>query len=170
MMKLFEEVGEGGLRVRTGIRKNDEFQELFQSFASMVEALRAQRAAEIAQLEASLVLLQSSNATDEQVSPAAIDRLEGRLASPERAAQDLGVSSRGPRCVLRRRRGRGTRRPRCPARSEDDSNRLCAPAERAIRRASPGTRIAVRLRDCTSSYGEPSLNVPSKRWPPASKP
>ena len=67
MTKLFEEVGEGRLRVRTGIRKSDEFQELFQNFAAMVESLRAQRAAEIAQLEASLAELASSNASDQQL-------------------------------------------------------------------------------------------------------
>ncbi len=68
MTKLFEEVAEGRLQVRTGIRKSDEFQDLFQSFAAMVQSLRAQRSAEIAQLKAGLDELASTGVRPEQVS------------------------------------------------------------------------------------------------------
>lgn len=54
MRRLFRHVGEGKLEVSTGIRKGDELQELYQSFAEMVESLRDQRSGEIEQLEATL--------------------------------------------------------------------------------------------------------------------
>ncbi|MGD8607718.1 MAG: HAMP domain-containing protein [Myxococcales bacterium] len=51
MRRLFEHVGQGRLEVTTGIRKGDELQDLYRSFAQMVESLRDQRAEEIEQLE-----------------------------------------------------------------------------------------------------------------------
>lgn len=54
MRRLFRHVGEGRLEVSTGIRKGDELQELYHSFAEMVESLRDQRSGEIAQLEDTL--------------------------------------------------------------------------------------------------------------------
>ena len=54
MRRLFRHVGEGKLEVSTGIRKGDELQELYQSFADMVESLRDQRSSEIAQLRDTL--------------------------------------------------------------------------------------------------------------------
>ncbi|MGD8317550.1 MAG: HAMP domain-containing protein [Myxococcales bacterium] len=51
MRRLFEHVGRGRLEVTTGIRKGDELQDLYRSFAQMVESLRDQRAEEIEQLE-----------------------------------------------------------------------------------------------------------------------
>lgn len=51
MKRLFEHVGEGRLEVTTGIRKGDELQELYHSFAEMVESLREQRAEDIERLE-----------------------------------------------------------------------------------------------------------------------
>ena len=60
MKRLFEHVGEGRLEVTTGIRKGDELQELYHSFAQMVESLRDQRAEEITQLEETLVKIESA--------------------------------------------------------------------------------------------------------------
>ena len=60
MRRLFEHVGEGKFEVTTGIRKGDELQELFHSFADMVESLRDQRAEEIEQLEQTLIKMESA--------------------------------------------------------------------------------------------------------------
>ena len=60
MKRLFAHVGEGKLEVTTGIRKGDELQELYHSFAEMVESLRDQRAEEIEQLEETLIKMESA--------------------------------------------------------------------------------------------------------------
>jgi len=60
MRRLFEGIGEGKLRVTTGIRKGDELQELYRSFAEMVESLRDQRSEEIAQLEETLKSMEAA--------------------------------------------------------------------------------------------------------------
>jgi HAMP domain-containing protein len=60
MKRLFAHVGEGKLEVTTGIRKGDELQELFHSFADMVESLRDQRSEEIEQLEQTLIKMESA--------------------------------------------------------------------------------------------------------------
>ena len=60
MKQLFEEVGEGRFKVSTGIRKGDELQDLYHSFARMVEALRRQRGEEIAQLENTLAKMEAA--------------------------------------------------------------------------------------------------------------
>jgi len=60
MKRLFEHVGEGKFEVTTGIRKGDELQELYHSFAQMVESLRGQRAEEIEQLEQTLIKMESA--------------------------------------------------------------------------------------------------------------
>lgn len=60
MKRLFEQVGQGRLEVTTGIRKGDELQELYQSFAQMIESLRDQRAEEIERLEDTLTKMESA--------------------------------------------------------------------------------------------------------------
>jgi len=60
MRRLFAHVGEGKLEITTGIRKGDELQELYHSFADMVESLRDQRAEEIEQLEETLIKMESA--------------------------------------------------------------------------------------------------------------
>ena len=60
MRRLFEHVGEGKLEITTGIRKGDELQELYHSFAEMVESLRDQRAGEIEQLEDTLIKMEAA--------------------------------------------------------------------------------------------------------------
>ncbi len=60
MKRLFAHVGEGKFEVVTGIRKGDELQELFHSFADMVESLRDQRSEEIEQLEQTLIKMESA--------------------------------------------------------------------------------------------------------------
>ena len=60
MRRLFEHVGEGRFEVTTGIRKGDELQELYRSFAQMVESLRDQRTEEIARLEETLIKMEAA--------------------------------------------------------------------------------------------------------------
>ena len=60
MKRLFAHVGDGHLEINTGIRKGDELQELYHSFADMVESLRGQRSEDIAQLEDTLIKLEAA--------------------------------------------------------------------------------------------------------------
>ncbi|MEM8609603.1 MAG: hypothetical protein AAGF92_21045 [Myxococcota bacterium] len=60
MRRLFEGIGAGKLEITTGIRKGDELQELYRSFADMVESLRDQRSEEIAQLEETLASMEAA--------------------------------------------------------------------------------------------------------------
>ncbi|MDH4282894.1 MAG: hypothetical protein OEV36_09610 [Myxococcales bacterium] len=60
MKRLIEHVGDGKLEITTGIRKGDELQELYHSFAQMVESLRDQRAEEIEQLEDTLIKMEAA--------------------------------------------------------------------------------------------------------------
>jgi len=60
MRRLFRHVADGKIEVTTGIRKGDELQELYHSFAEMVESLRDQRGEEIAQLEETLIKMESA--------------------------------------------------------------------------------------------------------------
>jgi len=60
MRRLFEHVGQGRFEVTTGIRKGDELQDLYRSFAEMVKSLRDQRAEEIDQLEETLRKMESA--------------------------------------------------------------------------------------------------------------
>ncbi len=60
MRRLFQHVADGKFEVTTGIRKGDELQELFHSFADMVESLRDQRGEEIAQLEETLIKMEAA--------------------------------------------------------------------------------------------------------------
>ncbi len=54
------DVRAGKIESTTGIRKGDELQELYHSFADMVESLRDQRAEEIEQLEETLIKMESA--------------------------------------------------------------------------------------------------------------
>ena len=60
MRRLFRHVGDGKFEVTTGIRKGDELQELYHSFAEMIESVRDQRGEEIAQLEETLIKMESA--------------------------------------------------------------------------------------------------------------
>ena len=60
MRRLFRHVAKGKIEITTGIRKGDELQELYHSFADMVESLRDQRGEEIAQLEETLIKMESA--------------------------------------------------------------------------------------------------------------
>ena len=62
MRRLFEHVGEGQLRVTTRIRKGDELQDLYQSFANMVDSLREQRIQEIQSLEHTVAKMEADGA------------------------------------------------------------------------------------------------------------
>jgi nitrogen fixation/metabolism regulation signal transduction histidine kinase len=77
MRRLFAHVGEGRLEINTGIRKGDELQELYRSFAQMVESLRDQRSDEIEQLEQTLVKMEAAGVQSAYVTElrAVIDRI-----------------------------------------------------------------------------------------------
>jgi len=77
MRRLFAHVGEGRLEINTGIRKGDELQELYRSFAQMVESLRDQRSDEIEQLEQTLVKMEAAGVQSAYVTElrAIIDRI-----------------------------------------------------------------------------------------------
>ena len=67
MSRLFEGIGEGKLHITTGIRKGDELQDLYRSFAAMIESLRDQRGEEIAQLEAALERMEAGGVQSDYV-------------------------------------------------------------------------------------------------------
>ncbi len=77
MRRLFAHVGEGHLEINTGIRKGDELQELFHSFADMVESLRDRRSEEIEQLEETLLKMQAAGVQSDYITElrAVIDRI-----------------------------------------------------------------------------------------------
>ena len=60
MKRLFEHVGEGHLTVTTGIRKGDELQDLYKSFAEMIESLREQRTEDVARLEDTVAKMEAA--------------------------------------------------------------------------------------------------------------
>ena len=77
MRRLFEGVGEGKLRVTTGIRKGDELQDLYRSFADMVESLRDQRSEDIARLEDTLAKMEAAGVQSDYLTElrALLDRI-----------------------------------------------------------------------------------------------
>lgn len=77
MKRLFAHVGEGRLEVTTGIRKGDELQDLYRSFAEMVESLRDQRGEDIERLERTVKALEAGGAESAQVAElrALLDRI-----------------------------------------------------------------------------------------------
>jgi len=77
MRRLFAHVGEGRLEINTGIRKGDELQELYHSFAEMVESLRDQRSEDIERLEETLVKMQAAGVQSDYITElrAVIDRI-----------------------------------------------------------------------------------------------
>ena len=74
MKRLFRHVGEGHLEVTTGIRKGDELQELYRSFAEMVESLREQRTEDIERLEDMVIKMEAAG-----IQSAYIDELRAML-------------------------------------------------------------------------------------------
>lgn len=77
MKRLFEHVGQGRLEVTTGIRKGDELQDLYRSFAEMVESLREQRTEDIERLEDTLIKMESAGVQSAYVTElrAVLDRI-----------------------------------------------------------------------------------------------
>jgi methyl-accepting chemotaxis protein len=77
MRRLFEHVGEGHLEVVTGIRKGDELQELFHSFADMIESLREQRTEDIDRLENTLTKMEAAGVQSAHITQlrAVLDRI-----------------------------------------------------------------------------------------------
>jgi HAMP domain-containing protein len=83
MKRLFQHVGEGHLEVNTGIRKGDELQDLYRSFAEMVESLREQRAEDVARLEDTVVKLEAAGVESAYVTElrAVLDRIRKTVDS-----------------------------------------------------------------------------------------
>lgn len=77
MKRLFQHVGEGHLEVTTGIRKGDELQDLYRSFAEMVESLREQRTEDIERLEDTLTKMEAAGVQSAYVTElrAVLDRI-----------------------------------------------------------------------------------------------
>ncbi|MBT8450517.1 MAG: hypothetical protein KJO40_00990 [Deltaproteobacteria bacterium] len=77
MRRLFAHVSKGRLEINTGIRKGDELQELYRSFAQMVESLRDQRSEEIEELEQTLIKMEAAGVQSAYVTElrAVIDRI-----------------------------------------------------------------------------------------------
>ena len=74
MQKLFDDLGKGNLKPVGSIRKNDELQDLYESFATMVEQLRAKHEGEAASLEVALNELKAGGSSD-----AAVAKLQSTL-------------------------------------------------------------------------------------------
>lgn len=67
MRRLFEEVSDGKLKLTTGIRKGDELQDLYRSFADMVDNLRDERTGEIERLEQTLKSMEAAGMQSEYI-------------------------------------------------------------------------------------------------------
>ncbi len=67
MKMLLHQVGEGKLVFHGKLRKGDELQDFFETFATMVEKLRARQAKEVEELEAAMKMAKLSGASDESI-------------------------------------------------------------------------------------------------------
>lgn len=67
MRLLLTAVGNGKLNFQSKLRKGDELQDFFQTFATMVEKLKARQAREVADLEAAIASAQASGASPEAI-------------------------------------------------------------------------------------------------------
>jgi len=67
MKMLLRQVANGKLSFKGKLRKGDELQDLFETFALMVEALRERQAREVQELEAAMLLARSSGASQESI-------------------------------------------------------------------------------------------------------
>ena len=98
MKRLFEHVGEGHLQVNTGIRKGDELQDLYRSFAEMVESLREQRTEDVERLEATVARMEAAG-----VESAYVTELRSLLDRIRKSSRflDFARQSVRPRLVAR---------------------------------------------------------------------
>ena len=67
MKRLLRQVGEGKLTFEGRLRKGDELQDFFETFAQMVEALRARQAKEVDELEKAIKMAKESGANPESI-------------------------------------------------------------------------------------------------------
>jgi methyl-accepting chemotaxis protein len=67
MKMLLRQVGDGKLVFHGKLRRGDELQEFFETFATMVEKLRARQAREVVELEAAMKMAKVSGASDEAI-------------------------------------------------------------------------------------------------------
>jgi len=68
---LFGNVEKGHLKLAGRLRKGDELQDVFEAFASMMEALRENQAREIAELDAAMEKAKESGVSDDALAPIA---------------------------------------------------------------------------------------------------
>ena len=82
MQRLFERVARGHLSLPTAIRRGDELQDLYHAFADMVNALRAERAADLEHLEAVAARLEGSGVESSELTDlrAVTERIRKTLA------------------------------------------------------------------------------------------
>ena len=83
MKMLLRQVGEGKLKFYGRLRKGDELQDFFESFAVMVERLRARQAKELDALEKALMLAQAAGGNDASIAEmcAVRDKMRSALES-----------------------------------------------------------------------------------------
>ncbi|MGH7285982.1 MAG: hypothetical protein ACRELY_31060 [Polyangiaceae bacterium] len=67
MKLLLKQVGDGKLTFRGGLRKGDELQSFFESFATMVEQLKSRQAKEIELLEGAIANAKAAGASDDMM-------------------------------------------------------------------------------------------------------
>jgi nitrogen fixation/metabolism regulation signal transduction histidine kinase len=67
MKMLLRQVGEGKLKFEGRLRKGDELQDFFESFATMVERLRERQAMEVENLEKAMELAKKAGANEESI-------------------------------------------------------------------------------------------------------
>ena len=80
MKRLLRQVGEGKLMVESRLRKGDELQEFFETFATMVEGLRARQQQEIDELDRAIALAKQGGANDQSLAKIALVRDEMKRA------------------------------------------------------------------------------------------
>ena len=78
MKRLLREVGEGRLTFRAGLRKGDELQSFFETFATMVEKLRARQTREVELLDSAIETARASGASEASMAKVTLVRDEMR--------------------------------------------------------------------------------------------
>lgn len=77
MKRLLRKVGTGRLDVRETLRKGDELRDLFDTFQTSVDALRAQREGEIAELDRAVDVLRAGGTSEAALAP--LQELRARM-------------------------------------------------------------------------------------------
>jgi nitrogen fixation/metabolism regulation signal transduction histidine kinase len=77
MKRLLKQVGDGNLAVDARLRKGDELQDFFETFASMVESLRARQKREVDDLDGAVTAARDAGASAESI--ARVERVRDEL-------------------------------------------------------------------------------------------